>query len=60
MVKAIRAGINRPSYEKMCQIKEKDGIEFEFWKDVRSWFDMQKQKEKLSEQEAKTAKKAKK
>lgn len=52
MVKAVRAGINKPSYEKMCQMNEEDGIGFEHWKDVRGWFN----KQKRAEQEAKTAK----
>lgn len=56
MVKAVRAGINKPSYEKMCQMNEEDGIEFEFWKDVRGWFNAQKR----AEREAKQLKKAKK
>ena len=53
MVKAVRAGRNKPSYKKMCQINKEDGIEFEFWDNVRGWFDNQK----LSEREAKKAKK---
>ena len=52
MVKAVRAGINKPSYKKMCQMNKEDGIEFEFWRDVRGWFDNQK----LIEREAKKAK----
>ena len=56
MVKAVRAGINKPSYEKMCQMNKEDGIEFEFWRDVRGWFNAQKR----AEREAKQLKKAKK
>ena len=56
MVKAVRASRNKPSYKKMCQINKEDGIEFEFWDNVRGWFDNQK----LSEREAKQLKKTKK
>ena len=56
MVKAIRNNVCRPSYEKMCQMQEEDGIELELWKDVRGWFNRQKEKEKLAKEMAKERK----
>ena len=35
MVKAVKSNVCRPSYDKMYQMNEEDGIKFERWKDVR-------------------------
>ena len=56
MVKAVKSNVCRPSYDKMYQMNEEDGIEFKRWKDVRGWLRAQKR----AECEAKQLKKAKK
>lgn len=45
MVKAVKGNICRPSYDKMYQMNEEDGIDFKLWKDVRRWLRAQKRAE---------------
>nr|DAR65316.1 MAG TPA: hypothetical protein [Caudoviricetes sp.] len=43
MVKKVRAGINKPSYDVMYKLDE-DGVPFRAWRDIKEWLAKQAQK----------------
>jgi len=44
MVKKVRAGINKPSYEMMVKFDD-DGVPFRAWIDIKAWLATQTKKE---------------
>ena len=42
MVKKVRAGINKPSYEMMVKLDD-DGVPFRAWMDIKEWLAKQTQ-----------------
>lgn len=44
MVKKVRAGINKPSYEMMVKFDD-DGVPFRAWMDIKAWLAKQTKKE---------------